>query len=495
MSDASATEQVKFGTSGLRGLADALLDGPAAQYSSAFCQCLLSEGSLRPGDLVLIAGDRRPSSPAIREQIAGAIKQSGLLPVDCGEAPTPALALAAQARSAAAIMVTGSHIPANRNGLKFYDLAGEITKVRESEINQRVAAMGDRPVADAHAVQSGAGGTEMRETVLEEWRERYRGLIATDALADMRIGVYEGSSVATAELAAMIESYGATVISFGANAQFEPLDTEAIEPAVHEICQREIKVNGLDCVVSTDPDGDRPMMLDANGEAVRGDLLGRIAADWLQADHLSTTVNANSAIVPNDALAVSRTRIGSPFVIEAIETAIRDGFALPVGFEPNGGFLLGRDCVVNGKRLTALTTRDSFLPIFAALSKAAKRGGSIDAVCRVHGFNAAASGRLKDVAPERSIALLESLRSDADRREAFFSPFGQVDAIDWTDGMRVSLETVGSKGDPANDSATRIIHLRPSGNAPELRCYVEDRTTLGATTLLQECIKQLDRFL
>ncbi|WP_369922687.1 hypothetical protein [Marinomonas polaris] len=39
----------------------------------------------------------------------------------------------------------------------------------------------------------------------------------------------------------------------------------------------------------------------------------------------------------------------------------------------------------------------------------------------------------------------------------------EVVSIDETDGLRMTLNS----GD--------IIHLRPSGNAPELRCYVESK--------------------
>lgn len=48
----------------------------------------------------------------------------------------------------------------------------------------------------------------------------------------------------------------------------------------------------------------------------------------------------------------------------------------------------------------------------------------------------------------------------------FFGPFarnlfGLVKSIDYTDGLRVIFNT------------GRIVHIRPSGNAPELRVYAE----------------------
>ena len=43
-----------------------------------------------------------------------------------------------------------------------------------------------------------------------------------------------------------------------------------------------------------------------------------------------------------------------------------------------------------------------------------------------------------------------------------FSPlFGAVDSVDRTDGVRITF------------SSSEVVHLRPSGNAPEFRCYNE----------------------
>ncbi len=47
---------------------------------------------------------------------------------------------------------------------------------------------------------------------------------------------------------------------------------------------------------------------------------------------------------------------------------------------------------------------------------------------------------------------------------------------DSTDGLRVTLES----GD--------IVHLRPSGNAPEFRCYVEADTQARADQLLADAL-------
>ncbi len=62
------------------------------------------------------------------------LEQLGLEVVYYGVVPTPALAYVSMQDNIPCIMVTGSHIPFDRNGLKFYRPDGEITKTDEQAI-------------------------------------------------------------------------------------------------------------------------------------------------------------------------------------------------------------------------------------------------------------------------------------------------------------------------------------------------------------------------
>lgn len=97
-----------------------------------------------------------------------------------------------------------------------------------------------------------------------------------------------------------------------------------------------------------------------------------------------------------------------------------------------------------------------------------------------------ASDRLKDFATERGRELLERFSGPEDRRAArsLGAAFGdlvggEVSQIDRTDGLRVSF----SNGE--------IVHLRPSGNAPEFRCYTEASTAGRATELCRNVLERL----
>jgi phosphomannomutase len=54
-----------------------------------------------------------------------------------------------------------------------------------------------------------------------------------------------------------------------------------------------------------------------------------------------------------------------------------------------------------------------------------------------------------------------------------------VVSVDATDGLRMTLES----GD--------IIHLRPSGNAPELRCYAESDSLDKASQIVKQTLENL----
>ena len=118
----------KFGTSGLRGLVTEMTPDLVGAHVQAFIRaCPVGTG-------LFVGRDLRPSSPAIAGMVADAARAAGLVVTNCGDVPTPALALAAMEAGAGAVMITGSHIPADRNGLKFYTPLGEITKEHEAAI-------------------------------------------------------------------------------------------------------------------------------------------------------------------------------------------------------------------------------------------------------------------------------------------------------------------------------------------------------------------------
>ncbi len=461
---------LKFGTSGLRGLS-VDLEGPAtALYATAFARHLLGSGIAKPGDEILVGRDFRASSPAVSAIAIAALRKAGLAPYDCGTLPTPALALHGLERGAASLMVTGSHIPADRNGIKFYRPDGEIDKADEAAINAAAEALrAEGAIVDA--AQETA--PDANEAAMALYGARNRALLPEGSLSGLRIGVYQHSTVARDLFVSVLAHHGADVVALGRSETFIPVDTEAVSTETIALLRGWAAQHGLDAIVSADGDGDRPLITDETGTPLRGDLVGLIASRFLGAMVVATPVTSNSGIEAATGGRVLRTRVGSPFVIAAMNEAVAAGADAVVGFEANGGTLTATPFTVNGRTLTPLPTRDSLMPVLAVLALATSRRQPLSAIAAGFSLPAAASDRLENFPVETSAALMTTLRSGGEALAAFLAPIGVPAGVSDIDGLRVTLADAS------------IIHLRPSGNAPEMRCYVEARDDAAAARLLE----------
>ena len=468
---------LKFGTSGLRGLSIDLNGPPAAIYATAFARYLISSGQAKPGDPILLGRDFRASSPEVSAICAGALTRAGLSVLDCGTVPTPALALYGLEIGAAALMITGSHIPADRNGIKFYRPDGEISKIDEDAISAEARALMSQPTPIDATPGPAADHSQQAEAL---FLARNAGILPAGALSGLKVGVYQHSTVARDLFIEVLTGYGADVVPLGRSADFIPVDTEAVSPATIDLLKAWAAEHKLDAIVSADGDGDRPLVSDETGLPLRGDLLGLIAAQFTGATVAVTPVTSNSGLERQPGLSILRTRVGSPFVIEGMLEAVRSGKTGVVGFEANGGTLTATDFTLNGTRFTALPTRDSFLPALAVLSLAARSHRPLSALAADFALPVALSDRIENFPLETSAALMSHLRSGMDNLANFLVPIGKPESLSDIDGLRITL------------ADRSVVHFRPSGNAPEMRCYAEAETADQATQVLEQglaCIR------
>lgn len=452
----------QFGTSGLRGLVSELTGALVADHLRAFiAACPMGSG-------LWVGRDLRPSSPDLARWVLETARAEGLACVDCGAVPTPALALAAMQAGAAAVMVTGSHIPADRNGLKFYLPHGEITKADEAAI---LAALGRAPAGKA-------GGQSLTNTTAgPAWVTRYVTAFGPRALAGLRLGVWSHSAVSRDLLMQAVVALGGQAVELGRSDHFIPVDTEAVSPGARAALAGWAAGGGLDAILSTDGDGDRPLLTDAAGQVIAGDVLGQITAAVLGAEVVVTPVSSNTGAEASGRFAaVIRTRIGSPFVIAGMAAASPGKV---VGYEANGGFLLGFAAQGPAGPLPPLATRDSLLPLVAPLSRARAAGG-LAALVAAEPPRFTASGRLEEIPTEAARVLLAGFDANPGALAAFLAALDEALAgIDRTDGLRLTL------------ASGRVLHMRPSGNAPEFRLYAEAEQSDVAARLLRQGLERL----
>lgn len=478
---------VKFGTSGVRGAVADLTDGVCRAYISAFLRHMAETRGLKQRQNILVGRDLRSSSAPIAVAVCAEICAQGFTAENCGELPTPALAYAALTRAAPAVMVTGSHIPDDRNGLKFYRPDGEIDKDDEAAIthllvlppqkNENGSAAAARVCENSAAEIKAAAETLLPPesgTAKQAYIERALHILPPRALSGLHIGIYQHSCAARDILAEILSALGAKITVFARSERFIAVDTEALREEDRALARKAVEEYGLDAVVSADGDGDRPLLADEKGCFFSGDIIGILTARFLKAETVATPINSTTALEKSGFFPhIHRCRIGSPFVLAEMAKAAARGKKNIVGFEANGGFLLGSDIMLpHGAALKALPTRDALLPLISLLALAQQRRQPLSALRGLLPPRRTAAGRLQNYPPLAAQYLLAQLGQAAARAE-LLAALGDIAGCDSTDGLRFQF----ASGD--------ILHFRCSGNAPELRCYSEAETAARAAELLQ----------
>jgi phosphomannomutase len=550
---------LQFGTSGRRGPVVHLTQLEIFINALAELEYLQelppAEGGIVRGEEFFFATDLRPSSTRyvpeqqgrgeLAQAIEQAIRAAGMRPVYLGQIPTPALTCHALSKGKGSMMVTGSHIPFDRNGYKTNTSRGELLKQHEQPINDRVREARARLYAEAFAASPFDGSGRFKSghhelpaedpAAKEGYRRRYLDFFGAGSLAGLRLVVYQHSAVGRDLLAGLLRDLGAEVIEAGRSETFVPIDTENIDAdqlaTIQALCDAAKAEHGpVDAVVSTDGDSDRPLILgvDAANGAVRffgGDLVGMVTAEYLGADAAVVPISCNDAIDRGSLgdITEPKTRIGSPFVIAGMEAARAKGKRAVCGWEANGGFLTGSDIVRNGKTLTALPTRDAVLPILAVLVAAREQGLRLTELFARLPKRYSRAALIKQFPRERSLRIIaryspahpavrearfadgRAVLLDASRQEltatgaelqaiaairsglaAHFGAaagFGAIIAINYVDGVRMYFDN----GD--------VAHLRPSGNADELRIYAVADTQERADAIAEMGVAEPDGLL
>lgn len=460
---------LQFGTSGLRGLVTEMTDQECYLYAKAFVQYLKKKSA---STSVALAGDYRSSTQRIMEAVAFAIGEEGLKIDFCGNIPTPAVMNYGIQNDMASIMVTGSHIPDDRNGIKFNMPWGEVLKEDEGEISSLHTVLKDKENSVFSEDGAFKPGTvkkigRVNNAGRNSYIQRFINFFPHESLKGLKIVFYEHSSVSRDILPEILEKLGGEVVPVSRSETFVPVDTEAVEDPGR--LKKWVRMFKADALVSADGDGDRPLVVDEEGSVVRGDILGILVADFLGADSVSVPVSCNTALEKCRKFAkVFRTRIGSPYVIASMNEAVSAGYKTVVGYEANGGFLIATDIKNSEKNaiLRVLPTRDAALPVLAVFLSSLRREKRISDLVKELPQRFTASGLLRGFPMKQGRALVKKFEEGKKdfANEVFSSSFGQVDFMNFTDGARITF------------LSDDIVHLRPSGNAPEFRCYTESST-------------------
>ncbi len=469
--------EVSFGNGGLRAPADQLSDAVVYAFVRAFLDHLRRAGHMRHARNVLVAGDLRPTTGRMMRAVAAAIADFGSFPLNAGRIPAPALAHYAMREQMPGILVTGSHLPAGHNGLKFFRSDGEAGRSDESAIRQEAVVLPSERFDAEAEMQGGIPLGGVNHDIGYAFDERLLTFFPDQELKGWRIGVLEQSTTAREHLVRLLELMGATVIRLGRSEKFLALDTESLPAGLEQAAPKWVAKNRLDALVSADADGDRPLMTDHEGRWLRGDAIGMLAARYLGADSVVTPHTSTSAVESSGWFgSVYRTRVASPDLIHGLVQAAAEGRdRTVVGFAAHGGLITGHALHRGQYELPPLPSRDGLLPIFAILHQAAERHCAIHELVDEMPPRFTDSLRLDGFGDELVSNAIRDFKNQGDQARLQLTAALNLDStirrITTRDGIRGEVEN----GD--------VIHLRPSGNTRSLRVYVEAGSREAARAL------------
>ncbi len=314
-----------FGTSGIRGDAEKLFTPQFCfDLGRTFATFLSKNKQLGP---VAVGMDPRGSSPRIKKDFESGLVYEKKEVWDQGATPVPSMCYILQLDShiAGSVMITGSHIKDYLNGIKFFAYGGEILTVHEKEINEIYYKLAKQVKYKKSKIE-----LENENRAIDEYKNLLLSL-AKLPYPKWKIVADPGDGAQSDVMPVVLKELGIEVIEFNATIQgtFFARDTEN-EPDFEPL-KNKVKETGADFGIGWDSDGDRCIFIGKNGVFIPGDYTAAIVARESHGNSVVTPI-ATSQVVDHLGKKVIRTRVGSPYVIEAMK---KNGSKF--GFEANGG--------------------------------------------------------------------------------------------------------------------------------------------------------------
>ena len=245
----------------IRGIVDANLTEDLVYWVG---RAFGAEAQAEDQNKVTIAGDGRVSTAALKESLARGLTESGVDVIDIGIVPTPLLYFANYAlNTGTGIMVTGSHNPAEYNGLKMV-LAGEtLAEDRIQRLRKRI---------EDNDFTRGEGQIDEAD-IIHDYLDRVVDDVAV--AQPLKVVVDCGNGVAGVVAPLLIAELGCEVVPLycDVDGTFPNHHPDPADPANLEDLITVVKDEGADLGLAFDGDGDRIGVVTAAGEIIWPDKL------------------------------------------------------------------------------------------------------------------------------------------------------------------------------------------------------------------------------
>ena len=283
---------------GVAGEPITLTPEAANRIAAGFVRLLAEKTGKQPAELQIAVGhDSRISALAIKDSVLTGLTHTGAHGIDCVLASTPAMFMATIFEDTAAdgsIMITASHLPYNRNGLKFFTAAGGADK---SDI-QKVLAY----AAEAHEAH-GTLGHVLKFDLIGRYSEHLANKIRTalggaeKPLAGMHIVVDAGNGAGGFFAGRILTPLGADTTGsqfLDPDGYFPNHIPNPEDPAAMRAIKEAVIENNADLGLIFDTDVDRMSAVLADGTDVSRNALIAMMAAILAPDYPGSTIITDS---------------------------------------------------------------------------------------------------------------------------------------------------------------------------------------------------------
>ncbi len=418
IANAYSTRYSKFGSSGIRGLANKEITPQLALNFG------LAVGSIYSN--AIIGHDPRISSEMLESAVVAGLLSAGSEVVKLGMAPTPTLALASLDFDCG-IMITASHNPAQYNGMKIFEKGMAFDTKHQKELEDVL-----NKERFNYASWEKTGSLGVMENALEKHSEI---ILKNTKSAGLKVVLDCGCGAGSALTPYVLREMGCQVITLNSqqDGHFPGRNPEPDEQNLVHL-KSFVKATGADLGIANDGDADRMMAIDNQGRFVTGDkMLAFFAAREAKR---AIAIPVDSSRVIDDILKgikISRTKVGDVYISEELSKIEGD-----FGGEPSGAWIFPGisycpDGILAAAKLVEMVEEEgNFSTLLDMIPEYPMKRGAFP--CK-----------------DKKIAMIriaEKLRN-----------LGRINELD---GVRVDLEE-------------GWILVRPSGTEPKIRITVESR--------------------
>jgi phosphoglucosamine mutase len=386
----------------------------------------------KSGGSVLIGKDTRISGYMFESALEAGLAASGMNVLLTGPMPTPGVAYLTQTFHArAGIVISASHNPYYDNGIKFFSSTGQklpddVELAIEEELDKPMKTIESESIGRARRINDAAG----------RYIEFCKSSIPmATSLRGMKI-VVDCAHGATYHIAPEVfTELGARVIAIGADPDGLNIN-DGIGSTHPELLQARVLEEQADLGVALDGDGDRVLLVDAQGKLVDGDDIlyiiarARLRDNALRGNVVGTLMtNLGLELALRElGVGLDRTDVGDRYIIERLQQNQWN-----LGGEPSGHIIC----------LDRTTTGDGIISALQVIAEVAQTGQSLHEL--VEGV---------EKCPQ---ILINVSLGNAVARDVM-----QLDQV--IAAVRDAETDLGSEG--------RVL-LRPSGTEPLIRVMVE----------------------